>query len=117
VTIHKRLARVIRKAERDWWGAEGESRRCSQEAFQALAVSAEFAAWLRERWAETSELCQHCEGNGAVYADGKAHYYSSGAPTTLCPSCSGSGRVGGFSITDAADELDPPKPAATEGQR
>lgn len=38
------------------------------------------------------DVCQRCEGNGRLYADGKAHYYSENKPTVYCPVCGGSGR-------------------------
>lgn len=41
---------------------------------------------------ETS-CCPRCEGNGRLYADGKAHYMSEGAPTIFCGNCGGSGRL------------------------
>lgn len=37
-------------------------------------------------------VCSRCEGNGAVYADGKAHYMSEHAPSKPCPECDGSGK-------------------------
>jgi len=39
------------------------------------------------------EPCGNCAGNGSVYADGRAHYMSEGAPTRACPSCGGEGRI------------------------
>lgn len=43
----------------------------------------------------TAEIlgCSRCEGEGQVYADGKAHYCSEHFPTTDCPSCDGTGKV------------------------
>jgi hypothetical protein len=81
-----RLARVIRKAERDWWGAEGESRRCSQEAFQAYAVCAEFAAWLRE-------LAAECRRPGPAFNVSRA-----------------------LALEEAAAKLDPPKAGEEESK-
>ena len=40
-----------------------------------------------------TECCPRCEGSGNLYADGKAHYMSESAPTILCDSCGGSGRI------------------------
>ncbi len=37
--------------------------------------------------------CHRCEGNGRLYADGRAHYYSEGAATVACPICGGTGRI------------------------
>jgi len=42
---------------------------------------------------DEGERCRRCEGSGAIYADGKAHYVTEGAPTISCPYCGGSGRV------------------------
>jgi len=40
-----------------------------------------------------TECCPRCEGNGNIYADGKAHYMSENAPTIPCGNCGGSGRI------------------------
>ena len=40
-----------------------------------------------------TECCGRCQGSGALYADGHAHYHSEGAPTVACPVCGGEGRV------------------------
>jgi hypothetical protein len=40
-----------------------------------------------------STSCPRCEGSGALYADGRAHYPSEGAPTRACPYCGGEGRL------------------------
>lgn len=40
-----------------------------------------------------TECCHRCEGEGNLYADGKAHYMSENAPTIPCGSCGGSGRI------------------------
>jgi DnaJ-class molecular chaperone len=45
--------------------------------------------------------CPQCEGGGRMYADGKAHYYSEGAPTKPCPNCEGTGRIEEQDIEDA----------------
>lgn len=37
--------------------------------------------------------CQRCEGNGRLWADGKAHYPSENLPTTACPICGGEGKL------------------------
>ena len=37
--------------------------------------------------------CRTCEGNGRMYADGRAHYPSENAPTIACGHCGGSGHV------------------------
>ena len=36
--------------------------------------------------------CGKCEGNGRLWADGKAHYHSDTRPTIDCPACGGSGK-------------------------
>ena len=61
----------------------------------ALRAENEALAGALETIADTDadELCHRCEGNGGIYADGKAHYYSEGAPTIPCPACGGSGRI------------------------
>jgi excinuclease UvrABC ATPase subunit len=45
--------------------------------------------------------CPQCEGGGRMYADGKPHYYSEGAPTKPCPNCEGTGRVEEQDVEDA----------------
>lgn len=40
-----------------------------------------------------TECCQRCEGNGRLYADGKAHLINDNAATILCGNCGGSGRL------------------------
>lgn len=40
-----------------------------------------------------TECCSRCEGNGRLYADGKAHLPSENADTILCGNCGGSGRI------------------------
>lgn len=40
-----------------------------------------------------TDCCQRCEGNGQLYADGKAHFPSEDAPTIHCGNCGGSGRI------------------------
>ena len=39
------------------------------------------------------ESCRICEGDGRMYADGKAHYVSENAPTRPCFNCEGTGKV------------------------
>ena len=39
----------------------------------------------------TKELCNRCEENEKIYADGKTHYYSDNAPTIQCSQCNGEG--------------------------
>lgn len=50
-------------------------------------------AALREIADLEDSLCQRCEGNGRLYADGRAHYPSEGAETRSCPICGGAGRI------------------------
>ena len=45
--------------------------------------------------------CPQCEGGGRMYADGKPHYYSEGAPTKPCPNCEGTGKVEEQDVEDA----------------
>lgn len=40
-----------------------------------------------------TKACSRCEGNGRLYADGKAHLISENAATILCGNCGGSGRI------------------------
>ena len=40
-----------------------------------------------------TDCCPRCEGEGNIYADGKAHYMSENAPTIPCGNCGGSGRI------------------------
>lgn len=37
--------------------------------------------------------CQRCEGNGRLWADGKAHHPNENMPTRPCPPCDGEGRI------------------------
>lgn len=50
---------------------------------------------------DEGDLCGRCEGNGSVYADGQAHYYSEHAPTKACPDCGGTGMVCSGEAEDA----------------
>ena len=65
----------------------------------ALGVSALEAelAGLRAALQEIADLesstCPACQGSGARYADGKAHYPSEGAPTVACDRCGGTGQI------------------------
>lgn len=40
-----------------------------------------------------SQSCQRCEGNGRMWADGKAHYPSDTRETVACTYCGGDGRL------------------------
>jgi len=51
---------------------------------------------------DEGETCGRCEGNGAMWADGKAHYMSENCPTVLCGNCGGSGRIMGEDAKDIA---------------
>jgi len=57
------------------------------------AIKAELLAALEQIRDLETECCSRCEGNGRLYADGKAHYPSENADTILCGSCGGSGRI------------------------
>lgn len=48
---------------------------------------------LREIAESESECCPRCEGDGRLWADGKAHYPSEQVDTILCGNCGGSGRL------------------------
>ena len=48
-----------------------------------------------------TECCPRCEGNGRLYADGKAHHVSENADTIFCGNCGGSGRI----LPDNAQEI------------
>jgi hypothetical protein len=39
------------------------------------------------------QCCMRCEGNGKLWADGKAHLPSYDGPTVNCGNCGGSGRI------------------------
>lgn len=57
-----------------------------------------------------TEGCRRCEGNGALWADGKAHLPSYNGATVRCPECGGDGRtilpltVDPKSVLDAHDK-------------
>ena len=42
---------------------------------------------------DSHDICSRCEGDGQLWADGKAHYPMCGLPTRNCPNCDGTGRV------------------------
>lgn len=48
--------------------------------------------------------CHRCEGNGRLYADGKAHLLSEGANTILCGYCGGSGYLLPEDVQEIASE-------------
>lgn len=58
---------------------EAENQRL-REGLQAIADS-------------EGSCCMRCEGNGKLWADGKAHYPSYEGPTVNCGNCGGSGRI------------------------
>jgi hypothetical protein len=59
-----------------------------------------------ETIAEGERLCcQRCEGNGALWADGKAHYPSENMPTRPCPECGGSGKLPAEDPSEIASEV------------
>lgn len=51
-----------------------------------------------------TDCCSRCEGEGNIYADGKAHYMSENAPTILCGNCGGSGRILPEDAQDIAEQ-------------
>lgn len=51
-----------------------------------------------------TECCSRCEGNGRLYADGKAHFLSENADTILCGNCGGSGRILPDDAQDIAEQ-------------
>lgn len=59
---------------------------------QLEAENARLRAALEEI-ADGGDSCNRCEGEGSLWADGKAHYaYHTGA-TVACPNCGGLGRL------------------------
>jgi len=42
---------------------------------------------------DAHDVCSRCEGEGRLWADGKAHYPMENLPTKACPNCDGDGRV------------------------
>ena len=42
---------------------------------------------------EKMVICPKCQGDGKVWADGRAHYPFSHLPTKDCPECNGTGKV------------------------
>ena len=71
----------------------------SAHAAGVAAERARVVEWLREKVSD-GHCCHRCEGSGALYADGKAHYCIERAPTVPCAVCGGSGR-----IVPSAEEL------------
>ena len=74
---------------------------CKVEAKLSDTVAALVTALEEIRDAE-DRCCPRCEGNGTVYADGKAHLLSEGAPTMLCGQCGGGGRLQPENAQDVA---------------
>jgi excinuclease UvrABC ATPase subunit len=58
-------------------------------------LKAEIAALVKALDEATHDYatCQSCEGNGAFYADGKAHRPGEHAPVERCGECDGEGRI------------------------
>lgn len=42
---------------------------------------------------DAHDVCSRCEGEGRLWADGKAHHPLEYLPTKACPECGGDGRV------------------------
>ena len=59
----------------------------------AEASKADLLAALEQIRDLETECCSRCEGNGRLYADGKAHLLSENADTVFCGNCGGSGRI------------------------
>lgn len=49
--------------------------------------------------------CYRCEGNGRLWADGKAHHPLYNGPTTACPNCDGQGSIPEENPEDIAREI------------
>ena len=54
------------------------------ELIDQILTTPELAIVNRSAKLPESTFCQRCEGNGLLYADGKAHYISDKAPVILC---------------------------------
>ena len=78
---------VIRSKDKDFLYDYG----CKAQELEA--IKADLLAALEQIRDLETECCSRCEGNGRLYADGKAHYPSENADTILCGSCGGSGRI------------------------
>jgi hypothetical protein len=74
----------------DWAEAKAEA-----DALLRLHVDGQplLAVLAEDQETPQSDSCYRCQGDGALYADGKAHYPSEHAPTVACPVCGGSGRT------------------------
>jgi hypothetical protein len=85
---------------------------------ELVGLRAALVAALNEIADSEGESCRRCEGNGKLYADGKAHYPSENAATINCGECGGSGRIypdlqeiARAALRDAGETLKPPSTA------
>jgi len=72
---------------------EAENKRL-KEALEAIAEN-------------EGECCQRCEGNGRVWADGRAHHPNEDVAQMRCGKCGGEGRIYQDLQSIAADALNP----------
>lgn len=76
------------------WGAvtiERDSLKASHSTLVEVVTALRDA--LDEIANSEGECCQRCEGNGRLWADGKAHHPNENMPTRPCPPCDGEGRI------------------------
>jgi hypothetical protein len=78
------------------------------EAYKAPAnvQNKDFREALEAIASDEGESCGRCEGNGKLWADGKAHYPSYDGPTVNCGRCGGEGRISPDLKQIAIDVLD-----------
>jgi len=73
--------------------AETSFKKACDRLDTAEAINADLLSALKEIRDLETECCPRCEGNGRLYADGKAHLLSENADTVFCGNCGGSGRI------------------------
>jgi len=90
-TNHKEPAAVCANLVSRWQGNPGQPLLNELDRLRRLEAAVKDDGLAES--ADEYECCRRCDGNGSVYADGKAHCYSEHAATMPCPDCGGEGRI------------------------
>ena len=83
---------------------------CYKSICSALGIEKDVLGYIERLRAALEEIrdledscCPRCEGNGLLYADGKAHLLIENATTIACGKCGGTGRILPVDARDIAE--------------